>query len=343
MGAIIVPKTPHLWTRRPKIIEPRSALIVGLEMAGEFRLRVIRPDGSCRVDTGFFPNLITDTGLNQPGVSTRYDAISVGTGSATPAVTDTTLQTRLATTATVQAENYAQDGTPGDAAWYHSYTRTMRFAQGAAAGNLTEIGMTRDATPWTTFSRALILDGGGSPTTLTILSSEYLDATYRLRWYAGSVLTDVADTIDISGTSYDIVLRRAEVDGGGNMWRANWMWNGGVGMNGNFGSCSATDGTLGTTSTVPSGTYRGTTSVANAAYVADTHYRDWSAFFGLNEGNLTGGIDAFNIQTGTGNVSPGSGGSGAAAYQFSVTPAIPKTSSHLLTMNFRQTWARRTL
>lgn len=341
MGKIIVPEAPRIWTRRPKIMEPRDPITFGITMAGEFRLRVMRPDGRCRIDTGFFPNLITNLGLNRPGAGTNYGAISVGTGNATPLVTDTNLQARIATTATDQGSGYtASVGTPGDVDWYTAYTLTLRFAQGAAAGNLTEIGVTTNATPWPCYSRALILDGGGSPTTLTVLSDEFLDATYRHRWYAGAgVINDVPSTISISGTDYDIVLRRAEVDGGGNAWRPDWNWTSIINA---FGQ-TAYNGAIGAITATPSGTASSDSSRSNASYVTDTFVRGHTCVWGLNNGNLAGGISAFQAQVGGGRVPPGSGGSSSASYQFSVDPPIPKTSAQILTMNYQSSWARRSI
>lgn len=335
---------PRIWTRRPKIIEPRDPISIGIGMAGEFRLRVYRPDGQCRHDTGFFPNLITDLGLDQPGgVSpSLMAAISVGTGNTAPAVSDTTLVARVATSTVDEGSSYtASVGTPGDPDWYTAYTFTRRFGAGAAAGNLAEIGVTASSSPWNCFSRALILDGGGSPTTLTVLSDEYLDASYRLRWYAGNVLSDVNDTISISGSgSHDIVLRRAEVDGGSNFWRPSFTWNAGTATS---NTATAYNGSIGAIDARPSGTASPLTSNSNATYTPGDWYRNYSCVWGLNDGNLAGGISAILCCAGTGRVSPGSGGSAAAAYQFSLDPVINKNDTQILTMNFRQTWARRSI
>lgn len=347
MRKIIVPRgiAPHIWTRRPKIVEPRDPInISGLGMAGEFRLQVYRPDGRCRHDTGFFPNLITDIGLDQPGgVSPALQAaISVGTDNTPPTNSDTTLGARVATTQSDQGSGYtASVGTPGDADWYTAYTQALRFGAGAAAGNLAEIGVTASSTPWNCFSRALILDGGGNPTTLTVLSDEYLDAAYRLRWYAGNILSDVEDTLTITGSGdHDIVLRRAEVDGGSNYWRPLWQWDAGTPS---ISSGRAYNGSIGAITGVPSGTSSTSTSQSNASYSTGNYYRDFTVTWGLNDGNLAGGISAIAIACGTGRVSPGSGGSAAAGYQFSLDPVISKDNTQILTLNFRQSWARRSI
>lgn len=328
---------PHLWIPKARIIEPRDPIVTGLQMAGEFRIQAFRPDGRCRLDTGFFRNLITNTGLDAPGAQVTYNSISVGTGNTAPANTNTTLETRLATTSTLQSDSYGQTGTVGDAGWYHWYTRTMRFAQGAAAGNLTEIGVTLGSSPWTCYSRALILDGSGSPTTLTIAADEYLDATYRHRWYVGD-LSGYSGSISITGSgSHSIVLRPRELDGGANAWRPDWMWYAAVAQ-GNA-STIAYNGSIGSVTESPSGTSSLSSGNSVASYTTGNYYRDATRVFGLDSGNLSGGISAMSVDLGQGLGNTG----GAGSYQFSLSPAIAKTSTKILTMNFRQSWARKSI
>jgi hypothetical protein len=340
-AGVLKPTFPHLWTRRPKIVEPRDPVRFPMRVAGEFRMQVRRPDGRVRHDTGWFPNLITNLGLNAAGAGISYSSISVGTGNTAPAFTDTNLVARVATTNTDNGSGYtSNNGTPGDPDWYTSYLLSLRFAQGAAAGNLAEIGVTTLSTPWNCYSRALILDSSGNPTTLTVLGDEFLDVSYNHRWYVSS-LDDVNDTITITGSgSHDIVIRPCELDGGGlNLWRPDFMWDAGAASQ----LRSAYTGAIGSTTGRPAGTAGAASSGSTSSYVSDSHESAFSAAWGLTSGNLAGGIASFAIAFGTGRVSPGSGGSAAGAYQFSVDPVINKTSSQLLTMNFTHAWARRTL
>jgi len=347
-------QTPHLWIPKAKILEPRDPLTMKVGLAAEFRLRAIRPNGQCRVDTGFFHNLITNVGLNDAHSGTAtFNAISVGTGNTPPAYTDTTLAARVATTTTVQSSQEGQSGSPGDPDFYRWVEKTLRFAQGVAQGNLTEVGATRSSSPYTTYSRALILDGSGNPTTLTVLADEFLDVTYRVRFYPGDT-SDVNTSILISGQSHDIVLRPAEMDGTSNLWRpgsGSIDWNVRMGHPGTFGFANSghhqvypSTSVLGPITGSPSGTGLSSgTSSGNAAYINGTFFQDFFGVWGLNEGNAAGGIAAVRVAAGYGRTLPGSGGSACAAYQFSLNPVIAKTNSHILTLNFRQSWARRAI
>jgi hypothetical protein len=182
------------------------------QLAGRFKLEAVKVDEagnevSRRMLADWFPNIILDTGLNAMGTGSYEIGCVVGSGNTTPAATQTALTTWVAgtTTQTSIAET-AQASTP----YYGSRTVTWRFGVGVATGNLSEIGITTTSTVTALgplFSRALIVDGGGSPTTITVLSDEMLDATYELRSYP--MLTDVTDTDTIDGVIRDITIRAA--------------------------------------------------------------------------------------------------------------------------------------
>lgn len=327
---------PHIWTRRPKIIEPRTELILRQPLAGWFRLKVRRPDGRVRHDTGWFPNLITDGGLNLLGTSQSWvEACVVGSGSAAPAESDTSLVSEVAST----TNRIDRTGGSNQTSDRYCYGRaTFRFAAGAAEGNLAEIGIESGST---LFSRALILDGSGSPTTITVLADEALDCVYEVRNYPP--LDDVAAEILIGATPHDIVLRVAEVDtwnvlGGGLGAPIGWMAGiatfTGAAV---YGSTS----TLGTVLTQPSGTSFGHSGSSNSSYSPASHFREFSYTWGLTSGNASGGIAAVLVAMGS---QPTSGEARAGLwYQFSLDPVIPKDGTNNLTLQFRQSWARRSI
>src|SRR5690606_31940294 len=72
----------HIWVPRAKIIEPRRELRVTHGLCGRFKLEAERPDGQRRLLADWFPNLITNAGLNRIGTSSGWlTACAVGTGS----------------------------------------------------------------------------------------------------------------------------------------------------------------------------------------------------------------------------------------------------------------------
>ncbi|WP_251258216.1 hypothetical protein, partial [Enterobacter hormaechei] len=126
-----------------------------------------------------------------------YTFCRVGSGNTAPAVTDTVLVSQVASSSTQQAIN---NGVDRSGAFYAWVRRTTRFTTGTAAGTLAEVGVS-PTTSGPLFSRALILDSGGNPTTITVLPDETLDVTYELRLYP--TLTDATGTVDIAGVTYN--------------------------------------------------------------------------------------------------------------------------------------------
>lgn len=163
-----------------------------VRLGGRFRL-VTSKDAECKQvveDTGFFDNLITNTGMNRIGeVAVSYPAnlgnfgllcgrFVVGSGTAEPQFTDTALQIPVAfasASSTLGSESSSYER------GYFEITVQHQFGQGQAAGNLSEIGIQDTSAAGPLWSRALILDGQGSPTTITVLPSDFLTCYYTLR------------------------------------------------------------------------------------------------------------------------------------------------------------------
>lgn len=163
-----------------------------LRLGGRFRL-VTSKDAECKQvvkDTGFFDNLITNTGLNRIGEVTTNSTSSVasfrglcgrfvvGSGSAEPQFTDTALQNPVA----FASDNVVLDSESSnyERGWYEITVR-HQFGQGQAVGNLSEIGIQHTSASGPLWSRALILDGQGNPTTITVLPDDFLTCYYTLR------------------------------------------------------------------------------------------------------------------------------------------------------------------
>src|SRR5690554_5063365 len=128
--------------------------MASMRLGGRFRL-ITSKDAECKQvvkDTGFFDNLITNTGMNRIGeVTTNTTSVTsafanlcgrfvVGSGSAEPQFTDTALQNPVAFASAdpvldSESSNYERG-------WYEITVR-HQFGQGQAAGNLSEIGIQR--------------------------------------------------------------------------------------------------------------------------------------------------------------------------------------------------------
>lgn len=222
-----------------KIITPNNILVLPkMGVAAQYRLRTHKyKSGKLHYDTGWFHNIITDVGLVDWYTSQGYGAFDrfgsicanncVGTGSATPTTSDTQLAAYLASSgpkisggtgfAGFDTTGYVAAASPVPAYWWGQ--SSWQYGTGVAAGNLTEVGVfpgnpSATATPpyynGHLFSRALILDSNGNPTTITVLSDEILTVTWQLRFYLD--LTDHAFTFNLNGTPITGVYR---------MWQAS--------------------------------------------------------------------------------------------------------------------------
>ena len=130
-------------------------------------------------------NLITDHGMNRIAVlnlfSTAVGAghwrgrLAVGTGTALPAVTDTTLQAEVQRAATsgafpAGANTFRLDTTANN--WV-STSMVTRIVTMTADRNLTEYGFAQETTA-DIHIRERLRDGGGNPTTVTLLNGRSL-------------------------------------------------------------------------------------------------------------------------------------------------------------------------
>jgi hypothetical protein len=317
-----------IFVPKLKIIEPKSEIVSRSGLKGEWRLVATnRYTGRERVLADWFPNLILDGGLNRIGLGSGWLGwCYVGTGNSTPTETQSSLDNQIASTSTRTAHSTSSSGA---APWYAQNTITYRFAQGAAAGNISEIGV-----GWSAglFSRALILDGLGDPTTITVLADEFLDATYRVRVYPPAA--DVTTSMSIDGVETEVLARAANASS-----QFSWFGTSAVGPQGggdptgsaNRHNCYA--GLIGPITGAPSNVLTGTPGAANAAYVSGSYQVDYSTTWGLTLANTGGGVRSYRTDFGrpTGNF-------GSMQYQF--TPTIAKDATKTMVLNARHIWGR---
>lgn len=156
-----------------------------------------------------FPNLILDSGLDKMGTGKAIEGCAVGSGGSTPVVTQTALDAVVGVTTTTQVHGEGTSNYTTEP-YYSSYYRTYRFNAGQATGNLSEIGIgwgidTTQKTITGLWSRALIKDVNGNPTTITLLSDEVLDVKYTIQLIVPQ--NDVTGICKIGGEDYNFIVR----------------------------------------------------------------------------------------------------------------------------------------
>jgi hypothetical protein len=277
-----------------------------------------------------FKNLITDLGLNRMGANLTSGGylswFQVGSGNTPPTINDTALVNRIASTNNTQATSFGSQST----APYYTWRRiTRRFATGVAAGNLSEIGIGWESTG-SLFSRALIRDALGNPTTITILPDESLDVTYELRCYPKT--TDSTGTITATGNIsgvYSYIMRAESVTSSENIsgWHIGSIGTFMSETSGNISFNRAYTGSIGAITSSPAGTQAAITSFTTLPYSTGSFSRTFRLNFGLNDGNIA--IRSLSMKAGIGR------------YQCEITPVLTKTSASELYFEFTHSWGRR--
>lgn len=300
---------------------------VGTQVGARFKLVAHKGDeNNPTKETDWFNNLVLDSGLDRLSVGSAITLVAVGTGNSTPVVTQTSLDNVLATTSTAQGPDVALANSTVEP-YYFGARRTFRFSEGAAAGNLTEVGV-----GWTStnmFNRTLIKNQQGNPTTLTILSDEFLDVIVEIRHYpqrsfTGSfnLLNKLGDTISTHTVNGVCMIDRGS-------------WSLGKVDAGNLSSAIiAYSGlaNLSSVTSVPSGT-QVSLRTKTSTYPTTRSLRSVHTI-GLNEANFN--ITSFLIPY------INLGATYREIYKFEIDPPIPKNNTQIMTITFTLTWDRYT-
>jgi hypothetical protein len=170
------------------------------------------------------------------------------------------------------------------------------------------------------FSRSLIKDPGGTPITLTIAAFEYLNVSYEFRMYPN--LVDATLSATVLSVGYTVTVRPSNA-GNSSYWSASSLI-GGVGLPAPL-ACYAYTGVIaavpgsaiGTATQLPN-----TVFAWNAAYVAGTFTRTWTATMPPNDGNVAGGINTIIITN-----------SSYSSFQFGISPVFPKDNTKTMTFS----------
>jgi hypothetical protein len=336
-----------------KFIETEIGTEAGI--SGHFKIAIYNSDGSLSRELSF-SNLITNSGMDRlfTEYNETYDRCMVGTGTATPSYTDTSL-TSLFATSTDKTDQTA--GVQSTDPYYGYLSRTYNFPAGTFNNTvITEVGMA-----WNSglFSHALITDGSGTPTPVTLTSGQALDITYTLKLVPPT--SDYTFSTSISGTSYSVTRRPIAVNMNNNNNTAlNNAYGWGIKLSGTYnGTYAGVDfgnsmyqsrGTGGASYTNPYGnmgailtddtvlgavTYSwpyelNNSAQSRSAYTSGNYYLDTSVTWGYGySGARTTSTRMVMLAYGN-----------AGAWQFLFDQAIPKSSSNTLVINSRVSLTR---
>lgn len=299
---------------------------------GHYRFEKFKTDhegveipGSRQVVLDWFPNLITNSGLDAIGIDANgFGYCDIGSGSTPPTVNDTALASHIAGVAW-DGGTPSVAGIQSSSPFFGWRRTTFRFPAGVGTGNISEVGVRRDSSSALS-SRALILDPSSNPTTISKQADESLDVIYELRMYPPTA--DASGTVDFgNGLICDWTSRAANVT---NINR--WAPASQRGFTISPNSALAYTGPLGLITGQPSGTADLLSSITKAAYTPGSYKLQFAISASLSQGNVTGGINSIFITGGTGF---------QPDYQIEFDPKIPKDGTKTFTLQFEISWERK--
>jgi hypothetical protein len=301
-----------------------------IPISGTFELSIRNIDTGKVRKVPEFKNLIVDAGFDRLLSTLPFmDYCFCGTGSTPPVVSNTTMQAYLAETNDIVSD---QSESTFTAPRYMVQKRIFTFAVGAVVGNVAELGIGwKVSTTRLVFSRTLVTDSGGTPTTITILANEQLTVTYRL--YVKVPDADQTFSVTDGATTYNVSARLAFDPSD------SWFRNFPSGFYGASNSSYTYADTKETDVLPPIGTnwVVGISSQRSATYSIPAYVT--GSFVGkLTASFATGNA---NYATGIGSVMFGTR-EGSGAWMMSFSPKIPKIAGKTLTLTFEYQLTRGT-
>lgn len=285
-----------------------------------------------------FDNLITDVGMNRIGeiqadtTTAFFNALAgrfvVGGGSSAPQFSDVSLDSPVAF---ASSNSSIVSRRSSYSLGFSEVVVSHQFGQGEASGNLSEIGIQMSSTSGPLFSRALILDGSGNPTTITVLPTDFLTCYYTLRVMIPQ--TDFVFNVDVEvdevSVPTTVTIRplstesTGEVNGWGVITRKPSQ--AGTGANAGF---FYSGGLSDPTSTSPLGSSVGAvqTSLAQIPYVGGSH--ETRVMVPADLSHYNGTLSTFRLTFLMGS------------WQVNFDPPLQKDNTQTMDMTLGYSWAR---
>lgn len=279
-------------------------------------------DMSTAEHPGGSPNLITDNGMEMLKSTQFLGRIMVSSDSTAPAKTDTALAGLVATSGTASVSEGPHDFGPTDYPWC-SANVSVQFGKGAAAGNLSKVAIGKSSTNM--FAIALIKDGAGNPTTITVTAIEYLTVTYQWRVYYDLTWSQ-DNTFTVDGVPTTTTLMQGKLTSAD----ANDWYDRGAGGMGDGGGTRYSSSTPTAGATLPSSNYVGVYNPSRTLGGVGVYSCSFTYNFSISQMNSTG---IAGISFGNSNF--------PLTSNMAISPAIDKDNTKTLTIKFTRAWARK--
>lgn len=314
--------------------------MINFGVRGKYKLEKFK-DGKSTGSTEWVDNMVLNSGLvamlRAPGGDSAFVVIRpvCGTGSAPVSPTDTSLSTfRAGGSSNASSNVTTRNATVSP--YYIKHAWVWQFTAGSASGNITEVGAAlTNSTPNSStplFSRALVTDSSGAPSSITVLEDEVLQITYELFIYVpGEATGSFTQTIHGTPVTTDFVIRPALLLTASDLGAASSSVTGFPAIYPAGGGVSdqrvqASSGSIGTVTEKISGTLTRMDTVSADAPNPVTFTRDVRYGASLPSANIS--ISAVYIAA------------RMCAFQFSMSPPVVKTNEDVYTFTLRFSVAR---
>lgn len=322
---------------------PDPLVEVGVGLEGYFEVELVDAHTGVVKRHLEFHNVITDAGMNAIGDGTGNIAdlqlyLAVGTGTSTPAQSDTSLDTEVARTSRSSASS--SSGPNFD---FTTHINEYEFGKSEANGNLTELGCFDSSSAGVMYTRQRFKDAQGNNTTVTKTSDDILRVRYAHRLYPDKTVKTKNIDVDVRGSlvSTTFSYQPQEIDDGG-----VWLAGGTNGLGQHFGTWSGQSPDWWEDNTPPGdfishgpldpsvGERAGT--VTFNTYGTGNFYRDVVLSAGASEANFAAGVGSVAWtpldSTQTTNEDQG--------FLLLFDPRIDKTSQDQVELTVRLSWSR---
>lgn len=333
MNRIILPSHSILLPKYRGIADPQRPIMTGSRgYSGEGRCILYDLNMNIQLDTGWFPNLITNQGLDQIFQGPFYHnyRVYIGSGSTAASFTDTSMETYIAQNDTSGVGDGAQvSGTAPD--WEYSQVTSKRFYAGNGVGTVREIamGQSDNDTGSNIFNHVIL----GTPIDKGV--DNVLDVLFRLTVWPPT--SDVNGTATIEGVSYDTIVRGSKYPvglGSGTLSTAFAV----IRAKTSYSAHIAYNGDIDIIENYPTGATdqaeNGTWGLSYSTYNDTDKFIDITVSSGLN-GWVVSGNEIRSIYTGINK--------SAIQTQFNATSGgakIPKDNTEVMDFTWRISWDR---
>lgn len=189
---------------------------------GKFRLEVSNTETGDYYDTGFNDNVFLNKffSISTAASRTFRPVVVFGSGSSVPTINDTNLQSIIPGANIISETTQINTKTQTNNVFKYEKVLTFEGTKGKVQGNISELGLSFTYNDSGLFTRALVKDTQGNPTTISLGANDIVRLTYKIE-YTVDLNTSLLDTqtINIGGVQTTVELHAAGYNKTGN---PNW-------------------------------------------------------------------------------------------------------------------------